>query len=234
MTAPFADSDWAGIRLVAFDVDGTLYRQRSLRLKMARDMLLQTVTKWNFEPIRVVGVYRRIRERLADEEVSDFDHVLIAETAKATSCSPDRVAAIVSEWIDERPIPYLHGCLYAGVPQLFVGLRHCGKTIGILSDYPATTKLAAMGLTADFVIAACDVGMLKPHPKGLQSLMSAAGVEAHETLLIGDRAERDGRAGLRAGVRTLIRSSRPVDGYQTFATFDDLLFARFRGADPNE
>ncbi len=227
MTAQFATADWADIRLVVFDVDGTLYRQRSLRRKMARDMLFQAIAKWNFEVIRVVGAYRRIRERLADEEVPDFDRVLIAETAKATFRSPEQVLAIVSEWIDERPIPYLRGCLYAGVPQLFAGLRRDGKAVGILSDYPATAKLAAMGLTANHVVAAGDVGMLKPHPRGLQFLMSAAGASARETLLIGDRAERDGYAGKRAGVRTLIRSSKPIPGFQTFATYRNALFEPF-------
>ena len=35
----FQPSDWKDIRLVAFDVDGTLYRQRPLRLRMARDQI---------------------------------------------------------------------------------------------------------------------------------------------------------------------------------------------------
>lgn len=230
MMAPFTAADWANIRLVAFDVDGTLYRQSSLRLKMAREMLLHTVLKRDFDPVRVVGSYRRIRERLADEEIPGFDDCLIAETARATSRAPDRVVALVSEWLLIRPLPHLDACLYAGVKQLFAGLRREGKTIGILSDYPATAKLAAMGLAADHVIAASDVGVLKPNPKGLQSLMSAAGAAPGATVLIGDRAERDGRAAQRAGVRTLIRSSKPIEGYQTFASFQDPLFDPFRGA----
>lgn len=228
MTAPFKAEDWAGIQLVAFDVDGTLYRQRSLRLKMARDMLIHSTVSRDLGAMRVVGIYRRIRERLADDEVPDFDRVLIAETAKATSRSPESVIAMVSEWIDRRPLPYLRGCLYAGVAQLFAGLRRDGKTIGVLSDYPAEAKLAAMGLAADHVVAAGDVGMMKPHPKGLEVLMGAAGAKPSETVLIGDRAERDGRAGERAGVRTLIRSSKTIDGYQTFATFRDALFSPFQ------
>lgn len=34
--------DWDRLHLVVFDVDGTLYRQRPLRLRMARDLLFHT------------------------------------------------------------------------------------------------------------------------------------------------------------------------------------------------
>jgi putative hydrolase of the HAD superfamily len=227
MMSTFTPADWRDIRLVAFDVDGTLYRQRPLRLRMGRDMVIHTVAKCDLNAIRVVSAYRRIRERLAAEEVVDFERVLIAETAKATSMSPERVHAIVSEWIETRPLRYLRSCLFSGVPQLFAGLQRAGKKIGIFSDYPATEKLAAMGLAANHVVAASDVGLLKPHARGLQSLMAAASAAAEETLFIGDRADRDGVAGQRAGVRILIKSSKPIETFQTFKTFHDPLFDPF-------
>jgi FMN phosphatase YigB (HAD superfamily) len=227
MIRMFTPADWRDIRLVAFDVDGTLYKQRPLRLKMGRDMILYALAKRDLNAISVVSAYRRIRERLAAEEVVDFEPVLIAETAKATSTSPERVNAIVSEWIDTRPLPYLRSCVFSGVPQLFAGLRRAGKKIGIFSDYPAMEKLAAMGLAAHHVVTARDVGLLKPDARGLQSLMDAASATARETLFIGDRADRDGVAGQRAGVRTLIRSSKPIEAFQTFKTFHDSLFDPF-------
>jgi putative hydrolase of the HAD superfamily len=227
MTSTFTAADWQDIRLVTFDVDGTLYRQRPLRLRMGRDMVFHTVEKCDLNAVRVVSAYRRIRERLAAEEVVDFERVLIAETAKATSMSPEKIHAIVSEWIETRPLRYLRGCLFSGVPQLFAGLRRAGKKIGIFSDYPATKKLAAMGLAAHHVVAASDVGLLKPHARGLQSLMAAASATARETLFIGDRADRDGVAGQRAGVRILIRSSKSIEAFQTFKTFHDPLFDPF-------
>jgi putative hydrolase of the HAD superfamily len=223
----FTPADWRDIRLVAFDVDGTLYRQGPLRLRMGRDMVLHTVAKCDLNAISVVSAYRRIRERLAAQEVVDFERVLIAETAKATSMSPERVHAIVSEWIETRPLRYLRSCVFSGVPQLFAGLQRAGKKIGIFSDYPATEKLAAMGLVAHHVVAASDVGLLKPHARGLQSLMAAASASPRETLFIGDRADRDGVAGQRAGVRILIRSSKPIEAFQTFKTFHDPLFDPF-------
>jgi putative hydrolase of the HAD superfamily len=221
--------DWDNVHLVVFDVDGTLYRQRPLRLKMARDILLHTLLKRDLNAIAVLARYRRIRERLGDEEAIDFERALIAQTAAATANSPDQVRAIVSEWVEQRPLKYLAACRYPNLPQLFAGLRRSSKTIGILSDYPAKAKLEALGLAAHHVVFAGDagIGLLKPHPRGLESLIAAAGMKPHETVVIGDRVDRDGLAARRAGAEALIRSSKPIEGWQTFARFDDALFSPF-------
>jgi putative hydrolase of the HAD superfamily len=219
--------DWDNVHLVVFDVDGTLYRQRPLRIKMARDILLYTLLKRDLNVVAVLARYRRIRERLGDEEAIDFERALIAQTAAATANSPDQVRAIVSEWVERRPLKYLAACRYPGLPQLFAGLRRSGKSIGILSDYPAEAKLEALGLTANYVAFAGDegIGVLKPHPRGLESLIATAVVKPQQTLLIGDRADRDGIVARRVGAQALIRSSKPIEGWQTFARFDDALFA---------
>jgi len=88
-------------------------------------------------------------------------------------------------------------------------------------------KLEAMQLSADVVVSATDddVGVLKPHPLGLERLMQRAGVPPGATLVIGDRVERDGIAAQRAGARCLIRSAKLRPGWQTFARFDDPVFA---------
>jgi FMN phosphatase YigB (HAD superfamily) len=59
MMSTFTPADWRDIRLVAFDVDGTLYRQRPLRLRMGRDIVIYTVAKCDLNAIRVVSAYRR-------------------------------------------------------------------------------------------------------------------------------------------------------------------------------
>lgn len=221
--------DWARVRLVVFDVDGTLYRQRQLRLRMALELLMHSALKRDPKIIAVLAAYRRVRERLGPEQVIDFEDALIAQTAAATAVSPDEVRSVVSEWIERRPLRYLAACRYPGLSQLFAGLRRGGKSIGVLSDYPAKAKLDALGLTADHVVFAGDegIGLLKPHPRGLEFLMAAAGVEPHETVVVGDRVDRDGLAAQRAGAQALIRSSRPIEGWQVFARYDDTLFAPF-------
>ncbi|MBN9089505.1 MAG: HAD family hydrolase [Reyranella sp.] len=226
MTA-FGPSDWHGLRLVVFDVDGTLYRQRPLRLRMARDLLLHALLRRDLATLLVLRKYRRLREQMGDERVEDFAGPLVARTAAAIGCPPERVRAIVSQWIDRHPLPYLRACRYDGLGELFAGLRRHGKTIGVLSDYPAAAKLAALELTADHVITADDpgIGILKPHPRGLETLIRQAGTTPATTLLIGDRAERDGLAARAAGARVLLRASRPIDDWQTIARYDEALFA---------
>jgi putative hydrolase of the HAD superfamily len=222
-------SDWESVSLVAFDVDGTLYRQRPLRVRMAVNLLFDALLKRDMTTIRVLTEFRRIRERLGNEEVPDFARALLAETAAARSLPEDDVRSIVADWIDRRPLPYLAAYRYPGLVELFGGLRRRGKSIGILSDYAAAAKLEALGLAADHVVSAQDegIGVLKPNPKGLLALIDAAGAEPARTVLVGDRPDRDGLAARRIGARALIRSSRPIEGWQTFASFEGAPFTPF-------
>jgi len=194
---------------------------------MARDLLLHLMARRDLRVPAVLWTYRRIHERLGDQEAAGFQRILISETAAAAGVSPDYVLATVTEWIERRPIPYLTGSRYPGLVELFAGLRRKGIRIGVLSDYPAHAKLAALGLGADHVVSAGDdgVGFLKPHTRGLEVLMAAAGVRAEAALFIGDRADRDGLVARRMGVRALIRSSRRIKGWQTFPSFEAPLFA---------
>lgn len=226
MASPASSFRWDDIQLAVFDVDGTLYRQSTLRLRMGRDMLLQALATRSWTHVKVLSRYRRLREDLGDAETDGFDPLLVSQTADATNCSPETVQAIVAEWMERRPLRYMERCRYDGLLELFAGLRSAGKRIGVLSDYPVVDKLAALGLAADHVACAGDedVGILKPHPRGLQHLIGMAGVGPSQTVLIGDRVERDGYAARRAGTQALIRSDKPVDGWLTFRRFDDPLF----------
>jgi putative hydrolase of the HAD superfamily len=224
---PPGSLDWSSIQLVVFDVDGTLYRQSTLRLLMACDMLLHALSTRTWSHVKVLSRYRRLREEMGDGETDNFDAPLVARTAAATGASPEAVRAIVAEWMEKRPLRHLERCRYDGIVALFEGLRTAGKRIAILSDYPVIEKLASLGLSADHVACAADagVGILKPHPRGLQWLIREAGVEPWQTVLIGDRVERDGFAAQRAGAHALIRSDKVRVGWTTFRRFDDPLFA---------
>lgn len=148
----------------------------------------------------------------------------MAAAARAGRMDESRARELVREWMHERPLPLLQRCRYGGVAELFAKLRARGVVIGILSDYPAAEKLRAMGLEADAIAFAGGPGvpLQKPNPGGLRHLMDIAGASAAQTILIGDRDERDGEAGRRAGVDVLIRTGRPM-GPNMFRSFASLI-----------
>jgi len=55
--------------------------------------------------------------------------------------------------------------------------------------------------------------------------LARANSPPQNTVLIGDRVDRDGLAAARAGARCLIRSSAPRKGWTTFARYDSPIFA---------
>jgi putative hydrolase of the HAD superfamily len=216
--------DWDALRLVVFDVDGTLYEQDALRRAMALELLAHCARRATLRPLRILRTYRNRRELMAETETQHFDPLLTADVARRCACPERHVDEVVAEWMGRRPLPRLSKRRYSGLIELFAALRRRDKIIGILSDYPSHDKLQALGLSADLIVSATDqdIGVLKPHPRGLQALMRRAGVAPKQTLLIGDRRERDGEAARRAGAFSLIRSARKTAG--AFAGYHDPIF----------
>jgi putative hydrolase of the HAD superfamily len=219
--------DWDTVDLVVFDVDGTLYNQAQMRLRMLRSLLANIAIERSLRVARVIRCYRQLREIISEKELSDFEPNLICRTAETAGADEATVRAIVTEWMEKRPLEHIRTCRYPRLTELFakLGLQH--KTIGIFSDYPATEKLSALGLTADHVIASGDrgVGILKPNPRGLHLLMERANVRPTQTVMIGDRIEKDGYAAKRAGVTALIRTDRPINDWACFSDYSDSIFA---------
>ena len=227
---PSSPLDWSTIDLVVFDVDGTLYDQRQLRLGMLRQLIVHALQTRSLDTLLILRTFRRVREALGervDEQAgADFMALQYAQTASRHGTTPAAVRALTEEWMEQRPLPLLTACRYAHVPEVFAGLRAAGKQIAAFSDYPAVAKLAALGLQADVVVCATDAGIarLKPDPAGLLAILRQTGLAPERALMIGDRFDRDAAAADRAGMRALIRSSRPHARFATFRDYDDAVF----------
>ncbi|MFK4873559.1 HAD family hydrolase [Novosphingobium sp. ZW T3_23] len=217
---------WGKVRLVVFDLDGTLYDQPPLRRAMALELVRHSLRRRSLRTAEILRAYRRIREMLGTVQGDDFTNEQFSLTARRRGCSEGEVRALVEEWIERRPLVHLPRYKAQGIDDLFSALRATGRRIAVWSDYPVQAKLAALGLKADHVICSGDraVGRLKPHPAGLEALLEQAGVTAEETLVIGDRADRDAAGAAAIGVPSLIRNSQGI-GKTTFRRFDDPAFA---------
>ncbi len=226
--------DWQGIDLVVFDVDGTLYDQRLLRLAMLAQLLRHSLQTRSLHTLRVLRTFRQVREALgdvaarlpADMEPEDFMHAQYAQTAQLHQLTPQAVQRLAEDWLEQRPLPGLAACRYPKLDALFAALHQQGKQVAVFSDYPAAAKLKALDLKAWPISCATDpaIGRLKPDPRGLIAVLRQSGVPASRALMVGDRFDRDAEAARRAGVRALIRSAKPHPEFATFQRYDDAVF----------
>jgi phosphoglycolate phosphatase len=223
--------DWDGIDLVVFDVDGTLYDQRALRLTMLRALLADAFRTRSLDTLLTLRTFRRVREKLGDTGDASFMEAQYARTASHHGKTTQQVRALVDDWMEKRPLAALGRYRYPHLEELFAGLRRHGKKVAVFSDYPAVDKLAAMRLEADPVVSATDpeIGRLKPDPAGLLEVLRRTGVAPQRTLMVGDRQDRDAAAAKRAGVMALIRGGPVHADFGTFRNYDDPVFAPILG-----
>jgi len=204
------------IRAVLFDVDGTLYHARPMRIRMAASLLMLPLRG----PFRAMRVMRHLRGyRHALEEIRDYppsdDNVAdvhLKRAAELAGDEPERVWATVQDWFMKRPLPHLKRCRRDGLLPFLEQLREDGCKIGFFSDYPVEAKLDAMEIRefASVCLSASDpeVNALKPRPRGLERACEMWGLSPAEVLYVGDRPEVDAAGATAAGMRCVIIGSK--------------------------
>ena len=198
------------VRAVLFDLDGTLYRQKPMRALMALELAtlafrrpLQAPVSW-----RVLSEFRKAQEQLRGEPCERGADGQLEVAARRTGMSVERVEAIVSEWMMERPLKYLPRCRAEGLLPLLDFLSRNGIKVGVFSDYPPDLKLEALGIGGRFSVVLCatdpDVGIFKPHPRGFLVASARWQVEPSEVLVVGDRPDADAAGAAAAGMPCVI------------------------------
>jgi len=195
------------IRGVLFDVDGTLYRQSLLRACMALELLTMPIVSrgrarrhW-----RAIRAYRQAQESLRASGGSGTpgDRQIAAAAARSGMSESD-VRQLVDTWMQTRPLKYLRWCRMDGIVELLDLIDAAGVRAGVLSDYAAEAKLAALGLEGRFspVLSASDpaIGALKPNPRGFLHACRVWGLRPAEVLMVGDRADADAAGAAAAGM----------------------------------
>ena len=188
------------LKAIIFDLDGTLYESRHFPLRLILADPLH---------IGMLGAERKCRKRLSDrhfDKASDYYDALFTAMGKG---SPERTERC-RKWFYGRYMPEQVRIIrdkFGPRPHLkefIANLRRQGYRIAVLSDYCfAAEKLAAIGLsTSDFdaVWESTEMGGLKPRAEVFRNACKTLGTAPAETLMIGDKASKDGGA-LRAGLR---------------------------------
>lgn len=196
------------LKLVIFDVDGTLYHQKQLRRRMLFAILSYYIVRpWRFKEILLLYHFRKEREKRIGFEAKDLEEEQYVWCVSKTSLPVKQMKAVIDKWMFNYPNQFLKKYMYPGVHAFFEALQKRGILTAIYSDYPADKKLEAMGLTANLIISSTDpaINALKPQPKGITHILEQFNITQKETcLFIGDRDELDGACARSAGVNFLL------------------------------
>ena len=190
--------DWNKIRVVSWDVDGTLYNIPKMKVLAFLTMLPSLLfgpLRSGLREIRAIFAFRdRMRAiRLAGGDLSQYKPPI--ERAELLEYS--------SRWW--APATGKAG-LRKGVREFITALESRGIRQVVLSDYYSDAKLRVLGVHESFhtIYAAEEIGHLKPSTVPFEAVLRDQGIQPDEMLHIGDRDDTDGIGARNAGVPTLI------------------------------
>ena len=176
----------ADIKAVAFDIDGTLYRNWSLNYRMSLHFLRHCIFFLHY------GIVRKELRKIVIEK--DFIQVQDELMAKRLKCTPaeahQKLDKIVYVGL-KKYFPRITPC--AGVVDLFKKLKEKGYKIAILSDFPPDQKGDLWGILkyCDVLIGSEEVGALKPSAAPFEALVESLNLPSDQILYVGNSHKYD-------------------------------------------
>ncbi len=190
-----------------FDMDGTLYYQRPLRMRMFLCMAgfyLTHPLRWK-EPF-MVRDYRKLRENEALLKKENWKDLIRNTLSDKYHVEKSRLQETINFWMQEKPLEYIKNYQDKTLKHFIEQLQASGKKIIIYSDYPAGKKAASLGINGVQIYdpEESPIRFLKPDPQGLLLILKENRLEKERSLMIGDRYEKDGICAENAGIDHLI------------------------------
>lgn len=183
-------------KTIITDVDGTLYFQKPMRIKMGSLLLLHPITA-----LKVMS-FRKKHEQGKIE-------------------NPDKD---IRRFMYELPLKYIFEFRDNALAKVLERFYKNGGKVIAYSDHPAKEKIAALKIECDGIYdpTVDGINSLKPNPEGLKLIIEKEGLDISECLFIGDREEKDGLCAKAVGMDYLILSkNRTTRKQQIIESFPD-------------
>lgn len=196
------------LKLIIFDVDGTLYDQSKLRKRMFFSIIkYYLVRPWRLNEILIIYHFRKEREKKHGFSSADLVNDQYRWCADKTNIPLDKVKKVIDKWIFDFPNQYLETAMFPDVRAFFHLIENKGILRAVYSDYDAKVKMEKMQLSADFIVSSTDVEVnaFKPLPNGINYILAKLNINNKANcLFIGDRPELDGACANNAGIPFLL------------------------------
>lgn len=189
-------------QLIIVDMDGTLYRQKAMQIKMAQLLIWNALTKKNgMKELFIVLQFRKIREHMSKGR--DVDRECCSILSGKWKMDLEETEAIIHKWIYEKPLKYLERYKDKRLISTLDRLAQKGVYIAIYSDYPTGEKQEQLGIShfEGYCSGQEGIDCMKPDPSGILFIMEKKQIkDPAKVLMIGDREDKDGKAAQNAGV----------------------------------
>lgn len=186
-----------GIKVIAFDIDGTLYPAYRLNIRIVKHFFLHAFEFLHFGLIR-----RQIRKTAPLPDLFEYQARLLAERLHV---SPERAMRILDEMAYVGLEKYFKDIKpFKHVPETFAKLKEAGYRLALLSDFPPEQKGDLWGLKpyCDKILSTEKIGALKPSKYPFGILAMELGVKPEEILYVGNSAKYDILGAKNAGMKT--------------------------------
>ena len=197
------------IKGIAFDLDGTLYPNYRLNIRLLPFVLKE---------LRLLTAFGRARNIIRKEQENDlqsqsafsipFDDFYIYQaekTAKILAAQPEQIKEKIDRLIYSGWVPIFKNVkVFKGVHETLYELKKMGYKLGLLSDFPPEDKLKNLGITSywDCILCSERCGALKPHPLSFLKMAEKMSLPPENILYVGNSHSYDVVGAARAGMKT--------------------------------
>ena len=211
-----------GISAVGFDLDGTLYPNYRLNLRLLpflcrHGRLLSALGKAR-------TIIRREQEQSPASVRPDFYDYQAQVTAGLLRAQPEEIKEKIENLIYRGWGRYFSNIkLFPHVREALAELRAARLKLGVLSDFPPHIKLEKLGLADcwDTVLCSEYVGAIKPAVQPFIELAKALGCPPERILYVGNSRRYDAAGGRRAGMKTALITRRRASRTKADCIFHD-------------
>lgn len=209
------------VKVVAFDVDGTLYGKVPYGIRMFLSAFPNPLLALWYHDARNAYRKEQGKRETVPPDRNGYLLRLASLMVRASGRKPTERRITVMAERTERQI---YGCwdhVYRRVPgrvglvEAFRFLKEKGYRIAVLSDFPLGPKLEALHVRTyvDIALSSEDVGYLKPDPRVFSAFLERIGAKPEEVLYVGDSYRKDVLGALGAGMHSCLLSKRRPQVY---------------------
>ena len=196
------------IKAVAFDLDGTLYPNYRLNIRLVPFALKNSRFLLGFQKARKI-LHSLTPADLAKASPPSDSSPPTPHSPLPTSYFYDKQAALLGKLLGVQPHiikekiekqiyrgwePHFQKIkLYPGVIETLEAFRSAGLKLGLLSDFPPETKLKNLGIDSywDAVLCSERCGVLKPDALPFKKIANALGLVPRQILFVGNSLRYD-------------------------------------------